>query len=311
MRIALYAWRVTWRRSWQTAAVVMLMGALLGAMAMAALAGARRTDSAYGRYLQSVKASDLMIDIPGPLLFLVRDVEHLPGKVSSAAWLGLNGEPIFNGKVDPSFQADGIAVSFDGEYFRQDKLTVLAGKLPAIDSTNQMAVTQPMAREFHLHVGSHLTWQFTRSEVNAQGFPVPGKAHDGVYEPGQRITFDITANGVQQCAGDSGATTDGFCNVGASEAHASGGLMGSPGFDPSQTPGTHVLASAAARGISSRRSGSRLRRSRRSGSAGGASSAARSAATGRSSRPSRRPTSPRTSAGSPATSRTSPFPRRD
>ena len=46
-----------------------------------------------------------------------------------------------------------------------------------------------------------------------------------------------------------GATTDGFCNVGASEAHASGGVMGSPGFDPSQTPGTHVLASAAAKGI--------------------------------------------------------------
>jgi uncharacterized membrane protein YkvA (DUF1232 family) len=40
-----------------------------------------------------------------------------------------------------------------------------------------------------------------------------------------------------------------FCKVGASEAHASGGVMGTPGFDPSQTPGTHVLASAAAKGI--------------------------------------------------------------
>ena len=193
MRIALYAWRVNWRRSWQTAAIVAVIGGLLGAVSMASLAGARRTDSAYGRYLQSVKASDLMIDIPGPLLSLVRDVEHLPGKVSAAAWLGLNGAPIINGKVDPSFEADGIAVSLDGEYFRQDKLTVLAGRLPALNSTSQMAVTQPMAREFHLHVGSHLTWQFTKSEVNAQGFPVPGKDDNGVYEPGQRTTFDITA----------------------------------------------------------------------------------------------------------------------
>ena len=46
--------------------------------------------------------------------------------------------------------------------------------------------------------------------------------------PASSFTFDITANGVQQCAGDFGAMTDGFCNVGASEAHASGGVMGSP-----------------------------------------------------------------------------------
>jgi hypothetical protein len=67
--------------------------------------------------------------------------------------------------------------------------------------------------------------------------------------PASSFTFDITANGVPQCAGDFGSSTDGSCRVGASEAHASGGLMGSPGFDPSQTPGTHVLASAAAKGI--------------------------------------------------------------
>ena len=67
--------------------------------------------------------------------------------------------------------------------------------------------------------------------------------------PPSSFTFDITSNGVQQCAGDFGSATDGYCSVGASEAHASGGVMGSPGFDPSQTPGTHVLASAAAKGI--------------------------------------------------------------
>ena len=62
----------------------------------------------------------------------------------------------------PSFQTDAIAASLGGEYFRQDKLTVLAGKLPALDSTDEIAVTEPMAKAFGLHPGSHMTWQFYR-----------------------------------------------------------------------------------------------------------------------------------------------------
>jgi ABC-type lipoprotein release transport system permease subunit len=188
MGIALYAWRAAWRRSWQLAVTVALIGGLLGAVALAALAGARRTDSAYGRYLQAAKASDLMIDIPGPLLTVVRQVEHLPGTVSAAAWLGLNGNPVIDGKVDPSFQTDAIAVSLDGEYFRQDKLTVLAGKLPQLNSADQMAVTQPMATALRLHPGSRLTWQFARAKVDVKtGLPT-GNPH-----PAQRTTFTVTA----------------------------------------------------------------------------------------------------------------------
>jgi hypothetical protein len=193
MGVALYAWRIAWRRSWQMALIVALIGGLLGAVALAALAGARRTDSAYGRYLQAAKASDLMIDIPGPVLGVVRDVEKLPGKISAATWLGLNGEPVIDGKVDDSFQTDAIAVSLDGEYFRQDKLTVLAGKLPALDSTNQIAVTQLMAQKFGLHPGSRMTWQFQQFEVNAQGFPLPGPTGTGIQRAGQTTTFVVAA----------------------------------------------------------------------------------------------------------------------
>ena len=193
MGMALYTWRVAWRRSWQMALTVALIGGLLGAVAMAALAGARRTDSAYGRYLQAARASDLMIDIPGPVLSIVHAVENLPGKESAAAWLGLNGQPVINGRVHDSFQTDGIAVSLDGEYFRQDKLTVLAGKLPARGSTSQMAVTQPMAQAFHLHAGSRMTWQFQPMKVTAQGFPIPGPHGNGIPGATHRTTFVVTA----------------------------------------------------------------------------------------------------------------------
>jgi hypothetical protein len=52
MSVAVYWWRATRRRSWRSALTVALIGGLLGAVAFGALAGARRTASAYGRYLQ-------------------------------------------------------------------------------------------------------------------------------------------------------------------------------------------------------------------------------------------------------------------
>lgn len=188
MGIALYVWRVAWHRSWRTALVVALIGGLLGAAAMAALAGARRTDSAYGRYLRAAKASDVMIDIPGPLLPVLREVEALPGKISAAAWLGLNAEPVINGKIDPSFETDGMAASLDGEYFRQDKMTVLAGKLPAVDSTDQIAISMPMAQVFKLHPGDHMTWQFYRTVFSPGGLPTGAPP-----TVAQRTTFVVTA----------------------------------------------------------------------------------------------------------------------
>jgi heme exporter protein D len=186
--IALYTWRAGWRRSWQLALAVALIGGLLGAAATAALAGARRTDSAYGRYLQAAKASDVMIDIPGPLLSVVRQVEGFHGKLSAAAWLGLNADPVIDGKIDPSFQTDAIAASLGGEYFRQDKMTVLAGKLPALDSTDEIAVTEPMARAFGLHPGSHMTWQFYRGKIGPDGLPTSAAP-----VAAQRTTFVVTA----------------------------------------------------------------------------------------------------------------------
>lgn len=142
--------------------LIALIGGLLGAVALGALAGARRTDSAYGRYLRSVNASDVMVDIPGPILPLIRDVEAEPGVLSSAAWIGLDAEPVKKGRIDPDFQTDAIAGSLDGEFYRQDKLTVLAGKLPPASSTDEVILTPQMAASFHLTVGDRMTWQFYR-----------------------------------------------------------------------------------------------------------------------------------------------------
>jgi hypothetical protein len=94
--------------------------------------------SAYGRYLTSTNASDVSVSTPGrlpgvPAARLVALISGLPGITSSAAFLGMNGEPIFHGHIDDAYSTNGLDGSFGsqhagGEFFRQDRMTVLAGR---------------------------------------------------------------------------------------------------------------------------------------------------------------------------------------
>ena len=162
MNAALYYWRATGRRSLRRVAVVALICGLLGTVALGALAGARRTDSAYGRYLASINASDVFVNVPGPILASLRQIEHLPVVLSAGIWLGLAANPVVHGRVDDSFTTDAVAGSLDGEYFRQDRVTVVAGRLPRLDATDEIGLTPGLARLFGVGVGGRVTYQFTR-----------------------------------------------------------------------------------------------------------------------------------------------------
>ena len=107
-------------------------------MALGAVAGARRTASAYGRYLTSINASDVFVNVPGRLPGMsatqpITLISSLPGVVSHAAYIGLNGLPVVHGKVDDNFLDNSVNGSLDGEYFSQDRATVLSGQLPPED----------------------------------------------------------------------------------------------------------------------------------------------------------------------------------
>jgi ABC-type lipoprotein release transport system permease subunit len=178
---AFYWWRATRARSWRTAVTVALIGGLLGTVALGALAGARRTASAYGRYLRSIKSSDVYVNIPGPFLAAIPKIAALPGVRGSAAWLGLNANPVIGGRVDDSFLDNNLVGSFNGDYFRQDRMTVLAGRLPRLGSTSEIALNQAMARRFRVGVGEKVTWQFSRMAPSGKSLPAG------------RSTFVVTA----------------------------------------------------------------------------------------------------------------------
>jgi hypothetical protein len=183
VRTAWFWWRATRLRTWRSTVVVILLTGVLGAVSMAALAGARRTESAYGRYLQSVKASDVMVNIPTPETSLISKVASLPGVRSSSAWVGLVANPVVHGRVDPAFQTNGISGSVDGAFFRQDIMSVVAGRLPPLNSTNQIVLTPGMAKLFGAGVGDRVTYRLYNPL--AEGQVVVGSA-----------TFEVAAIGI-------------------------------------------------------------------------------------------------------------------
>jgi hypothetical protein len=163
MAAALYWWRAVRRRTWRPTVGVVLICGILGAVALGALAGARRTESAYGRYLRSINSSDVLVNIPVPGTSAISKVRAQPGIRSSAAWLGLNANPVVHGRVDNSFLTDALDGSYQGEYFTQDDMTVVDGRLPRRRATDEIALTPGLARFFGVGLGGRVTYQFLNS----------------------------------------------------------------------------------------------------------------------------------------------------
>ena len=176
MSAALYYWRATGRRSRRSAIVVALICGLLGTVALGALAGARRTGTAYGRYLHAINSSDVFVNVPGAVLSAIRQVERLPGVASAAASVGLNANPVVNGKINDAFLTNGLTGSLDGDGFRQDRMTVLAGRLPRLDARDEVALTQGQAKFFHTGVGGHVTYEFYRTNPTTNASVPAGRS---------------------------------------------------------------------------------------------------------------------------------------
>jgi ABC-type lipoprotein release transport system permease subunit len=162
-----YWWRVTGRRSGRQIVLVALLGGLLGAVALGAVAGARGTATAYGRYLTAARISDALVNVPGklpaePVLRPIRLISALPGITAHATYLGLSDAPIVDGKPDFAGNAPRLLGSLDGEYFRQDKMTLLAGHLPPVSATGQIVLTRQVAAVFGVTVGGQVSFGFQR-----------------------------------------------------------------------------------------------------------------------------------------------------
>ena len=160
VRLAAHGLRTRWR-PW---AVLVLVVAFAGGAVLAAVAGARRTASAYPRFLQASNASDVMIspdDTRGDGYY--QALARLPGVAAVAPFVGLNTRA--RGQVvAPADRRFGRLV---------DMPKVLAGRLPQPDRADEIAVDQRGAATLRLRVGGTLVMDAVRSDVP------PGAKADG------------------------------------------------------------------------------------------------------------------------------------
>src|SRR5436305_2540792 len=171
---ALACWRPTLRGVWRQVLALALLAGLLGGVALGAVAGARRTAAAYQRYLAAINASDVFVNVPGQLPGMPATrpyelISALPGVTGHAAYIGLSGVPLAHGKPVNSFLVNGLNGSLDGEYFSQDRATVLAGRLPPQGSTSTVVLTPAIAKLFGTGVGGTVSYLFR--PLDAQGQP--------------------------------------------------------------------------------------------------------------------------------------------
>jgi hypothetical protein len=136
--------------------VLALLVAVAGGAVLAAAAGARRTSSAYPRFLRASHASDLLVSPAGlGTAGFYRALARQPGVALVGRGIGLNVQPADRaGRLDWAATTEAPAGRVLGNDL--DAPRVLAGRLPRPDRAGEIAVDQIAAAALHLRVGSTL-----------------------------------------------------------------------------------------------------------------------------------------------------------
>jgi len=173
---AWYRFRVTFRqRLGGYLAIVLLLG-LVGGVAMAAVAGARRTQSSYPVYLASTNPSTLQVFTAflnpalGPAETLGyrsstgRQIAALPYVQSEQAVVGFdaNIDQVLgvHESIGPGAKPPSLEGSVASEYFSQDRVTLVSGRLPNLADPGQAVMNSQAGKELGIHVGSTFTVTF-------------------------------------------------------------------------------------------------------------------------------------------------------
>ena len=144
------------RAGWRDWAALALLIALAGGSVLTAAAGAVRTETAYPRFLAASRAASALVAPAGPGVGgYDAAVGKLPGVAAAATAIGISAVPL---KADgtPDNAANTVA-SLDGWLGRTLEVPkLLAGRLPAANAPQEVAVSQIGAQQLHLRVGSTL-----------------------------------------------------------------------------------------------------------------------------------------------------------
>ena len=146
------------RQRWRSWLALSLLVAIAGGAVMLAVAGARRTDTAYQRFLQASTASDIVVSpmgsgFPGYYPALAR----LPGVVAEGEVAGLTAFPVDRHGRPEVFAPPLVYLAADGNYGRTlDRPKLLSGRLARPERADEIVIDQTAARAYDVGVGSRL-----------------------------------------------------------------------------------------------------------------------------------------------------------
>ena len=182
VREAGYRFRACFRARWGGYVALVLLIGVVGGVAMAAVAGGRRTQSSFPAYLASTNPGDVQVftefdPITGTgyspridrAIATVRYVRHavdVIGFDGTLQVLGPASQAGVPGEAPPTVEG-----SPDGDYFTQDRVSVVQGRLADPSRSDEIVVSAGAAAEQGLRVGSALRLAFfTTAQVNSSSF---------------------------------------------------------------------------------------------------------------------------------------------
>ena len=194
-RSAWYRLRAGFRRDWGGYLAIALIVGLIGGVAMASAAAARRTQSAFPRILAASHPSDLDVD-PGPYSArVVGQISHLPRVRSAESYVALSGlRALRSGFADPQTlfnQQVELVGSLDGLYFDQDRVIITAGRRADPRRPGEVIISEQTAGRFGLRVGQSLTINlYSAQQAGDPGFDPMTR------QPVHRVRLTITGIGM-------------------------------------------------------------------------------------------------------------------
>jgi hypothetical protein len=179
------------RRRWKATVLLAVLIGLTGGVVLAAVAGARRTDTVMDRFLAYHQATNVAVEVQGLDTDAVRRLPMV-AEVAEGAYMVMvvalpSGEPNPDayGEINPF---GGRGEPWPGS---SNRPILVAGRLPSKDRPLEVAIDETLADRRHLEVGGTLRmWGYTPAQVERAGQDA------GALGDPAGGAFDLTVTGI-------------------------------------------------------------------------------------------------------------------
>jgi hypothetical protein len=151
------------RRRWRSVLALTLLVGFSGAIALALMAGARRTDTALERFEAWSRSAQLEVD--------AGHVTPRPDRgVSSLAGRRRHGELRQMTLLSPGAAFLPTAAQVDGRFGRDvDRAKIVKGRAADLSKVDELTIGEALAQQLHVRVGDHLDFtSYSPTDIAAQ-----------------------------------------------------------------------------------------------------------------------------------------------